>query len=305
MAGVAARAFFQAPIFVIWAFFIFGITCLLVGLVKFSERKDIVWLSLFILALALGMFRHLQKTEIVLREFDSELGQLVEIRGIVDGEPIQKAKSQQLVLKIPEKSGQKVLAVIRPYPKFQYGDEVKARGMIAEPENFSEDFDYRSYLAKDGIFYVMSFPEVERIGVMKGSRLHQWLFALKEAFGFYWRPHSWPAHGDSGRNYRGVPPHRHKSHCRAFRLQHYHCRLLSHALPGQFLFAPVSDFLALGGGYYNVYYAYRCCGFGGAGVSHGFFGADCAKIRQDISHAKRIDVCRRGDDFSQPRHSSL
>src|SRR3989344_2575325 len=183
MAGVAARAFFQVPIFVIWAFFIFGITCLLVGLVKFSERKDIVWLSLFILALALGMFRHLQKTEIVLREFDSELGQLVEIRGIVDGEPIQKAKSQQLVLKIPEKSGQKVLAVIRPYPKFQYGDEVKARGMIAEPENFSEDFDYRSYLAKDGIFYVMSFPEVERIGVMKGSRLHQWLFALKEAFG--------------------------------------------------------------------------------------------------------------------------
>ena len=92
--GVLLRSFLQVPMYAIWAFFIFGLTCFLAGLVKFNERKDVVWLSLFILALALGMFRHLQKTETVLREFDSELGQLVEIRGIVDDEPIQKAKSQ-------------------------------------------------------------------------------------------------------------------------------------------------------------------------------------------------------------------
>ncbi|MFY9461615.1 MAG: ComEC/Rec2 family competence protein [Candidatus Sungiibacteriota bacterium] len=180
--GVLLRSFLQVPMYAIWALFIFGITCLLAGLVKFNERKDVVWLSLFILALAFGMLRHFQKTEIITRSLDPFLGQSLTLKGVIDDEPVRAAKSQRIIIRVPESGNQKVLVFMRPYPEFSYGEEVKVFGTIEEPENFAEDFDYRSYLAKDGIFYVMSFPEIERIGAEKGSPLYQNLFKLKHAF---------------------------------------------------------------------------------------------------------------------------
>jgi competence protein ComEC len=47
----------------------------------------------------------------------------------------------------------------KPYPRFSYGDRVIFTGKLSKPFNFSGDsgrtFDYKGYLAKDGVYYEM------------------------------------------------------------------------------------------------------------------------------------------------------
>lgn len=46
---------------------------------------------------------------------------------------------------------------------YQYGEYVYISGILKEPENFS-DFNWRGYLAKEKIGYVMTNPEIEKTG---------------------------------------------------------------------------------------------------------------------------------------------
>ena len=70
----------------------------------------------------------------------------------------------------------------RPYPEYRYGEALTLGGRIEEPENFSDDFDYRAYLAKDDIYFVMAFPNIERVAVGGGNPLYRFLFSLKREF---------------------------------------------------------------------------------------------------------------------------
>ncbi|KKT39667.1 hypothetical protein A2W54_01605 [Candidatus Giovannonibacteria bacterium RIFCSPHIGHO2_02_43_13] len=47
----------------------------------------------------------------------------------------------------------------RIYPEYKYGDILEVSGKITEPVNFA-DFDVKKYLAKDGIYAEMIFPEI-------------------------------------------------------------------------------------------------------------------------------------------------
>ena len=45
-------------------------------------------------------------------------------------------------------------------PLLRYGDRLVVTGRVKEPESF-QDFDYRDYLARQGIHSVMLYPELE------------------------------------------------------------------------------------------------------------------------------------------------
>ena len=53
------------------------------------------------------------------------------------------------------------------YPEYNYGDELLINGKLETPEAF-DDFDYRGYLANQGIYSTMLFPEVEVLDTGKG-----------------------------------------------------------------------------------------------------------------------------------------
>ncbi len=64
---------------------------------------------------------------------------------------------------------------------WRYGDAIRAFGFIAAPPRLGA-FDYREYLARKGIFSLMSYPdEVLRIGENMGSPLYAALLGARDA----------------------------------------------------------------------------------------------------------------------------
>jgi len=68
----------------------------------------------------------------------------------------------------------------------QIGDKVRATGILEKPENFNNDngleFDYVNFLAKDRIFSLMYFANVEVIGRDTHFVMSRALFDIKNAF---------------------------------------------------------------------------------------------------------------------------
>lgn len=56
-----------------------------------------------------------------------------------------------------------VLLFIPRYPSYSYGDELMVTGELETPPQL-DDFDYLGYLAHQGIYTTMLYPEVEVVG---------------------------------------------------------------------------------------------------------------------------------------------
>lgn len=90
------------------------------------------------------------------------------LTGVVVREPDVRERNIKLILakiklqtedkEIPI-SG-KILLNVPRYPEYKYGDLLKVRGIIQEPPVF-EDFNYKDYLLKEGIFATISFPKIK------------------------------------------------------------------------------------------------------------------------------------------------
>lgn len=78
-----------------------------------------------------------------------------------------------------EASGTALIRVPR-YPAYNYGDVLQVTGKLETPPQF-EDFDYRSYLARQGIYSVMYYPKIEILDRGQGCKALQWLYSLRES----------------------------------------------------------------------------------------------------------------------------
>jgi competence protein ComEC len=77
-----------------------------------------------------------------------------------------------------EVSGTALIRVPR-YPTYRYGDVLKVSGELETPPQF-EDFDYKSYLARQGIYSVIYYPGVEVLDRGQGFKPLQWIYSLRE-----------------------------------------------------------------------------------------------------------------------------
>lgn len=117
---------------------------------------------------------------------DSSIDEKIELSGVICDDPQPKETSQRFCLEV-EDASQKILVVSERYPEFSYGDELRIKGKLELPENFESyeggpEFDYISYLAKDGLRYVMYRPDIEKIGEGKGSRVMEFFISSKASF---------------------------------------------------------------------------------------------------------------------------
>jgi competence protein ComEC len=132
----------------------------------------------FLLALSLGLLRF----SLAESHLPSALEGEHELIGIVVDDPDIREANQKLTV---ETNDTNILVTTGFDTDYAYGDEVKISGEVKKPENFLTDqgkeFDYINYLKKDGIFYVMSYPEVEIISHGHGNWLKAKLFDFKNA----------------------------------------------------------------------------------------------------------------------------
>jgi len=107
--------------------------------------------------------------------------------GVVNKEADIRDKSINLEIKSDHalinnkkiKTSGKVLVTASRYPVYNYGDELEIIGELKTPMVF-EEFDYKNFLAKDGIFSVMYFPEIKKIGEKKGNFLFTGILFFKD-----------------------------------------------------------------------------------------------------------------------------
>ena len=162
-------------------FFIFiGIIFASLNFLNFSYSKFFLVMALFFIAFGVGQLRYKQSNTVNKNYLQEKINQKVVLIGVVSDEPEEKENYNRLVLK-DEKTGGKILVYLQSYPKYKYGDKLKINGILKRPENFN-DFSWVSYLAKDGIYYEMFYPQTDFISSGNGFWLKEKLFALKNKF---------------------------------------------------------------------------------------------------------------------------
>jgi len=155
-----------------------------VGIVA-REKKDIFILAVVIGALALGLARvhvdELQRNTAL----DTHIGEEIVVEGLIVMEPDERENNTRIVVET-EEDVRVIASIPRSYEVF-YGQRIILKGKVMHPEAFSSDggreFNYPAYLAKDDIYYQISFPEIVLIGDIETTGFGRgYLFALKNKY---------------------------------------------------------------------------------------------------------------------------
>lgn len=160
IAGIALRSFGGADTGI---FLVFLFACLAVLAYAFARRKDLLVSSLLLLlcfwvgvlaadrAFDRAFFNELKRREL--------LGKEVLLRGVVSEDPDARSAVQKITMR-PLGLKEKVLVNVPVFPSYEYGDLLTVRGRLQEPPIF-EDFNYKEFLEKEGIFAIVQNPRVE------------------------------------------------------------------------------------------------------------------------------------------------
>ena len=95
--------------------------------------------------------------------------------GKVLKEPDERSTNTKYTIQTEE---EKILITTSTYPEYKYGDVLEIKGELEIPMIF-EDFNYKNYLAKDGIYSVMYYPEIKILERDKGNVVYQIIFKFK------------------------------------------------------------------------------------------------------------------------------
>lgn len=180
--GIFLASFLKIPLVLLGGMAIFG---LILAAVFWGQKTAAVF-GFCILFLVAGAWRYQQvKYNSNYSDLRKYSGQQVELIGVVSAEPDVKDKISNLELAIQsvgrKKAVGKILISVAKFPEFRYGDKLKITGAISEPENFT-DFNYKEYLARQGIYFVMKWPKVDLVAHHQASALMEGLFAFKKKF---------------------------------------------------------------------------------------------------------------------------
>jgi len=170
--GLAERVnFSQLPLLIFLFFSIF----LVFGFHKFKSK---IVFGICILFLVFGIWRY----QLIYFQFNSPQfkkleAQKVSFVGKVAEEP--ESKENKVSLKLELKNSKfKILVTTRAYPKINYGDILEVEGTLKPPPEF-EGFNYRDYLKKEGIYFIMDYPKLKILKRNQGNLIKTIAIFLK------------------------------------------------------------------------------------------------------------------------------
>jgi len=187
--GVLMRSFFYFG-------FSFSLLVSLLALVAFitcaiTRASVSIYVALFVLGIAVGIVRF-DIAELKTGDpfLNAHLEQELSLEGVVVDEPDERETNTKLTVRIDNGNGvsikTNVLITTERYPRYIYGDRIAFTGKLTSPSSFVSDtgsiFDYKMYLKKDGIFYTMYNPVIEKRGSGEGNSIKSVLFSAKSSF---------------------------------------------------------------------------------------------------------------------------
>jgi competence protein ComEC len=140
-------------------------------------NREIIILALILISFGFGALRYAVK--------DFHELQVPAPTGLVVSEPVGKENATQFIYRAD--NGEKVLVNAALYAPVAYGDRITLSGSFKQPgmiegEAGKKDFDYGAYLAKDNIYWTLSFATIEVLGHGEGNVVKAWLFKIKKNF---------------------------------------------------------------------------------------------------------------------------
>lgn len=144
------------------------------------------------LALLAGALRY----QVALPDLDSPSlaahyndGGWITVEGVVAGYPDRRDTRTELLLEVetldqgeglgPQPAAGRVLVHAPHYPEHHYGDRLRVSGLLETPP-ILEEFSYREYLQRKGIYSLIWQPQIEKLGTGEGSAWRRALFAAKD-----------------------------------------------------------------------------------------------------------------------------
>lgn len=186
LGGVLLHSFFSVNFYVL--FFVLFISLFLFLLSYFIIKNKLLFLFfLFIFASGLGMWRFHSFVDYEHFVFEGSVGNNVSYNGLIVSDPETRETNQRFVVEVSKgEESTKILVSTDFGQDFEYGDFLKIEGKLKKPENFlgenGREFDYVNYLAKDGVFYTMSYADVEIWPKKEGGALKRGLYSVKNKF---------------------------------------------------------------------------------------------------------------------------
>lgn len=149
------------------------------------SKSRIIYFCFLIVFLILIIWRY-QVIELRIKNNElrkyNDSGKEVTLIGTVVKEPDIREKSIKLTIEtrfpFGNRVSSKILATVSRYPEYKYGDELKITGQLQAPPVF-EDFNYRDYLKKDGIYSVINFPKIELLSRGRASAIYAKILVFK------------------------------------------------------------------------------------------------------------------------------
>lgn len=162
--GIFFGSIVKLPQIYIWGFLILAIIFIFLS-VFFKKLSYIIGFLLLFLIIGFLRFQ--------VYEYDILNSQLlklngsgrVSISGTVIDEPEIRETSQKIKVKVLDGL---VLITTNKYPEYKYLDKLKIEGKLETPTE-TEEFSYKNYLMKDGVYSVMDFPKIEVVGKEKAG----------------------------------------------------------------------------------------------------------------------------------------
>lgn len=156
--GIFLESLIKIPAEVLWGFLVGAVIFITAGFFK----KEALIVGFCLLFLVLGAVR-LQISEFTIAS--DALGKLndapekITLVGVVIAEPDVRNSSQKLNVKVGRSV---VLVTTDRRAQYHYLDAIEITGKLKTPV-VSEDFNYKNYLAKDGVYSVMDFPVIQTL----------------------------------------------------------------------------------------------------------------------------------------------
>ena len=162
----------------------------ILGIILFWRLPKPRWMFILALAAILGALRynlaqpHFDSTSLATYN-DQQKSVIVE--GIIVGEPDARdaytnlrVEADKLIITDQPTRTVRGLVLVQapPFTDFRYGDRVRAEGKLQTPTNTGE-FDYREYIARQGVYALMWRPRVTVLARDQGFPPLGWLYAFK------------------------------------------------------------------------------------------------------------------------------
>lgn len=172
--GVFIRSFFEIGQSCFFLLLIFS----LITIFAFYKNKIAALVAFLIASFVFGMW--LTDGKITETNELEYLGETFQEKAVVE-KASGSAFGQNLIVKL-ENEKLSVLLQVPKYPEYGYGDLLEITCRARAVENKDADFDYRMYLAKEGVFYQCEKNKVKKIGENSGNRLYGKIISARTVF---------------------------------------------------------------------------------------------------------------------------